>query len=112
MVFNLLTLLLHVSCGGLVVFINQGEDDVKALAQHEVCSGLLDTHEAVGELDLDVSRVVDILHCVLVPGGRFEQVISVERNYEGEMSHVGCHCFCYFVIEFTMQSLKSKFYTL
>ena len=43
--------------------------------------------ETYRKLDLDISCIVDILDCVLVPGWGLEQIISVQRNHESEMGH-------------------------
>ena len=83
------TLLLHLPGRGLVVLRDEGEDDVEALPEHEAGPLLLDAHVAVAELDLDVPGAVHILHRVLVPGRRLEQIISVQRNHEREMRHPG-----------------------
>ena len=42
---------------------------------------------AYRKLDLDISCIVDILDCVLVPGWGLEQIISVQRNHKCEMRH-------------------------
>ena len=83
------TLLLHLPGRRLVVLRDEGEDDVEALPEHEAGPLLLDAHVAVAELDLDVPGAVHILHRVLVPGRRLEQIVSVQRNHEREMRHPG-----------------------
>ena len=72
-----------------MVLRDEGEDDVEALPEYVAGPLLLDAHVAVAELDLDVPGAEHILHRVLVPGRRLEQIISVQRNHEREMGHPG-----------------------
>ena len=40
---------------------------------------------SVLDLDLEVPHVVNVLNDVLVDGGRFEQVVPVERDHKVEV---------------------------
>ena len=81
------TLLFHIYGGVFAVLLQKGEDYVKPLGQDKLSPLLLHTDGAVLQLDLQIPHVVHILHHILVPVSRLEQVIPVEGYHEVKVRH-------------------------
>ena len=78
-------LLFHVDVDVFVKLLEDREDDVETFSADKVGPALLHVMVSVLDLDLEVPHVVNVLNDVLVDGGRFEQVVPVERDHKVEV---------------------------